>query len=151
VVLALLCAALHDHVARPSACGPRTRRLIRRAQEFLDAELAHRISLSDVGRAVGASPAYLTDVFRHAEGVSLHQYLTHLRLARALAKLPHANGRNERGCPVASVNSWVAGSANGTLEHNERPYHRRKMLERRHGVAEQNCRGSERVGRQTRH
>jgi AraC-like DNA-binding protein len=91
VVLALLRAALLDHVARPGVCSPSTRRLIRRAQEFLGAELANRISLSDVGRAVGASPAYLTDVFRRAEGVSLHQYLTHLRLARALAELPHAD------------------------------------------------------------
>ncbi len=49
------------------------------------------LSLSDVGQAVGASPAYLTDVFRREEGVALHQYLTHLRLARALAELPHAD------------------------------------------------------------
>jgi AraC-like DNA-binding protein len=40
---------------------------------------------------VGASPAYLTDVFRRIEGVPLHRYLTQLRLARALVELPHAS------------------------------------------------------------
>jgi AraC family transcriptional regulator len=91
VVVALLRTALTEYVPCASACGPTTRRLIRRAQEFLEAELTHRISLTDVGRAVGASPAYLTDVFRRAEGVSLHHYLTQLRLARALDELPHAD------------------------------------------------------------
>jgi AraC-like DNA-binding protein len=41
-------------------------------------------------RAVGVSPAYLTDLFRRVEGVPLHGYLTQLRLARALVELPNA-------------------------------------------------------------
>ena len=90
-VLALLRAALGDPAAGTGACGPATRRLVRRTQEFLEAELGHRLSLVDVGHAVGASPAYLTDVFRRAEGVSLHRYLTQLRLARALVELPDAD------------------------------------------------------------
>jgi len=64
-----------------------TRRLIRRAKEFLEAELSSSIQLKDVGQAVGASPTYLTDLFRRMEGVPLHQYLTRLRLARALVEL----------------------------------------------------------------
>jgi AraC family transcriptional regulator len=91
MVLALLRTALTDYVPCVSACAPTTKRLIRRAQEFLDAELAHRITLTDVARAVGASPAYLTDIFHRAEGISLHRYLTQLRLARALAELPHTD------------------------------------------------------------
>ena len=40
---------------------------------------------------MGASPAYLTHLFRQVEGIPLHRYLTQLRLARALAELPHAD------------------------------------------------------------
>lgn len=90
VVLALLRAALTHQAPCTSDCGPATQRLIRRAKEFLEAELLNRISLLDVGSAVGASPAYLTDAFRRAEGMPLHRYLIQLRLARALVELPHA-------------------------------------------------------------
>jgi AraC family transcriptional regulator len=68
-----------------------TRRLIRRTKEFLEANLSGSIRLADVARAVGASPAYLTDVFRRVEGVPLHRYLLQLRLARALVELPHTS------------------------------------------------------------
>jgi AraC-like DNA-binding protein len=64
---------------------------VRRAKEFLEAEFPNRILLADIGRAVGASPVYLTDLFRRVEGTSLYQYLIQLRLAHALAELPHAN------------------------------------------------------------
>ncbi len=43
-----------------------------------------------MGRAVGASPAYVTDVFRRFEGISLRRYVTQLRLARALVELPYS-------------------------------------------------------------
>jgi AraC family transcriptional regulator len=55
----------------------------------LDAHFTERVLLSDVADAVGASPAYLTDVFRRCEGISLHRYVTQLRLARSLVELPH--------------------------------------------------------------
>jgi AraC family transcriptional regulator len=90
LVVALLRAALQDDELRATPCGPTTARLIRQAKEFLEAELSNSIRLADVGHAVGASPAYLTDTFRRVEGISLHQYLTRLRLARALVELPHA-------------------------------------------------------------
>jgi AraC-like DNA-binding protein len=73
----------------PYARAPQTRRLIRRAKEFLAANFRARIQLADVASAVGASPAYLTDVFRRSEGVPLYAYLTQLRLGRALLDLPH--------------------------------------------------------------
>jgi AraC-like DNA-binding protein len=62
-----------------------------KTKEFLDANMSSPIRLGDIAQAVGASPAYLTDVFRRAEGVPLHKYLTQLRLARALVELPHAD------------------------------------------------------------
>jgi len=89
-VLALLRSALNDSapVERPAHS---TQRLIRRTKAFLEEELAKPIRLDDVGRAVGASPVYLTHLFRSVEGVPLHQYLTQLRLARALVDLPYAD------------------------------------------------------------
>jgi AraC-like DNA-binding protein len=88
--LALLRAALHHdgRCEKPNAAT--TARLIRRAKEFLEAQSSDRILLA-VGPAVGTSPAYLTNLFTRTEGVSLHQYLTQLRLARALVELPHAD------------------------------------------------------------
>lgn len=90
LALSLLRLALDDEaaVARP---GRSTQRLIRRTKAFLEAELAQPIRLADISRFVGASPAYLTHVFRSIEGVPLHQYLTQLRLARALVELPQAD------------------------------------------------------------
>jgi AraC family transcriptional regulator len=84
----LRCALVADAPAhRPS---PATRRLIARAKEFVEAHAADTLRLDDVARAVGASPAYLTDVFRRHEGLPLHRYAVQLRLARALVELPHA-------------------------------------------------------------
>lgn len=90
-VLTLLQSALSDDAPSLAPSGPSTARLVRRAKAFLEAELANPIRLADIGRAVGASPAYLTHVFRRVEGASLHRYLTQLRLSRALVELPYAN------------------------------------------------------------
>lgn len=90
LVLALIRCALHQDARQHRPTGARTARLIRRTKEFLEARLSNRLLLADVARAVGASPAYLTDLFTRVEDVSLHQYLTGLRLARALVELRHA-------------------------------------------------------------
>jgi AraC-like DNA-binding protein len=66
-------------------------RLIRCTKEFLADQLGAPVRLVDAARAAGASPAYLTHVFSRFEGMSLHQYLTGLRLSRALADLPHTD------------------------------------------------------------
>jgi AraC family transcriptional regulator len=67
---------------------PSSRRVTGRAKAFLEAHLTEPIRLGDVASAVGVSPAYLTDLFRRVEGISLYRYLRQLRLARALAELP---------------------------------------------------------------
>jgi AraC family transcriptional regulator len=85
----LRCALRGDPPPLPPR-GP-TLRLIRRTKVFLEDHASSPIRLIDVARAVGISPAYLTDVFRRVEGVPLHRYLIQLRLARALVELPHAN------------------------------------------------------------
>lgn len=90
LVIALLRSALH---AETPAREPRraTRRLIRRTKEFVEANLSDPIRLNDVASSVGASPAYLTHVFRRFEGLPLHRYVLESRLARALVELPHAD------------------------------------------------------------
>jgi AraC family transcriptional regulator len=88
--LALVREALDGETAGAEPASP-TRRLIRRTKEYLEANLSSPLRLRDVAREVGASPAYLTDVFRRIEGVPLHAYLTQLRLAEALVELPHAD------------------------------------------------------------
>jgi len=88
-LLALLRSTL---AIEPAADVPSssTRRLIRRAKEYLESAFTGALRLSDVARAVGASPAYLTDVFSRFEGLSLQRYVTQLRLARALVEIPEA-------------------------------------------------------------
>jgi AraC-like DNA-binding protein len=88
-LLALLRKALMAPAARPGASAS-TLRLVARAKEFLAARCNSPVRLSDVAAHAGASPAYLTSVFRRFEGVPVHRYLTQLRLAQALLKLPHA-------------------------------------------------------------
>jgi hypothetical protein len=72
LVLALLRATLQSTETRQGPNGISTSRLIRRTKEYLEGNLSNRILLSDVAREAGASPAYLTDLFRRVEGVSLH-------------------------------------------------------------------------------
>jgi AraC family transcriptional regulator len=90
LVVALLRSALIAD-APASKAGRTTRQLITRTKEFVEAHFRDPISLSVVARAVGSSPAYLTDIFRRFEGVPLHKYVREARLARALVELPHAN------------------------------------------------------------
>lgn len=68
-----------------------SRRVTGRAKAFLEAHLTEPIRLGDVASAVDISPAYLTDLFRRVEGISLYRYLRQLRLARALTELPRTN------------------------------------------------------------
>jgi AraC family transcriptional regulator len=91
MVLTLMRSALHQPQRCKAPHRPSTARVIRKAKEYLSAHAADRILLGDVARAAGVSPAYLTDLFSRVEGVSLHRYLTQLRLAHALAALRHCD------------------------------------------------------------
>ena len=90
LLIGLLRLTLGGTAVRPPS-SIRTGRLLASTKEFLEANLAAPLRLSDVARAVSASPAYLTDLFRRHEGVPLHRYLVQLRLARSLVELPHAD------------------------------------------------------------
>ena len=89
LTLALLRATFQCDGRRRTPNGLATARTIRRTKEFLEANLTRRLLLADIAAAVQVSPAYLTDLFSRVEGLSLHQYLTQLRLGRALVELPH--------------------------------------------------------------
>jgi AraC-like DNA-binding protein len=90
-LVALLRAALQSDVRRLKQPAAATARLIRRAKEVLHERLTDHLRLTEIAKEVGASPAYLTDLFTRTEGIPLHQYLTRLRVARALIELPHSN------------------------------------------------------------
>lgn len=65
--------------------------LVERARLYLAAHRDRRVSLAEIGRAVGASPVYLTQVFARREGQPLYRYHQNLRLAEVLARLPEAD------------------------------------------------------------
>jgi AraC family transcriptional regulator len=95
ILVAMLRSALQQDVGHLKTTTGASARLIRRTKEVLSDRVAERWRLLDIARVVGASPAYLTDLFTKFEGVSLHQYLTQLRLSRALMELPHVNDLTE--------------------------------------------------------
>ncbi len=93
MVWLLRMALADERLSRPPArC---TQRLVDRAKTYLASELGRSIQLAEIARAVGASPGYLTQLFRAVEGIPLHAYLTQLRLAQALVELPHAEDLTE--------------------------------------------------------
>lgn len=79
----------------PEAAGVRRHRptlaLVERTRLYLAQHRDRRVSLAEVGRAVGASPVYLTQVFTRIEGQPLYRYHQNLRLAEAAARLPDAD------------------------------------------------------------
>ena len=89
VIEMLRCALDADGSSRQPSYS--TGKLIRRSKEYVAEHLCDSFRLEDVARAVGASPAYLTDVFRRFEGLPLHRYALRSRLARALVELPHTD------------------------------------------------------------
>jgi AraC-like DNA-binding protein len=59
---------------------------VRIVKELLDVTPTP-LSLSTIAAEVGASPTYLTDLFRRAEGMPIYRYQSRLRLARSLLRL----------------------------------------------------------------
>jgi AraC family transcriptional regulator len=63
------------------------------AKAYLAGRMSERVTLNDIARAVGASPFHLTRLFQWRTGVSLHRYMTCLRLRASLERL--ADGAND--------------------------------------------------------
>jgi len=78
---------LRDHAIFP----PRPPRLaydlsgpvLRRVVDYVNANLAHDLSLAEIAAVVHFSPYHLTRLFKRAVGVSLHQYVIAQRVAAA--------------------------------------------------------------------
>jgi AraC-like DNA-binding protein len=87
--LDLVRAAFGVREVRSADVGMRPRRLVDKVKEML-AQSSERLSLDAIGRALDASPVYLTELFRRVEGMPISRYQRQLRLARALTLLPGA-------------------------------------------------------------
>lgn len=70
----------HPAVRRRASRSKRA--LVERTLRYVTAHTGKRVALAEIGRAVGASPAYLTQVFRSIVGVPLYRYQVYQRLAR---------------------------------------------------------------------
>ena len=63
----------------PSAASFRPR-AVRRAIEYMHANLAGTVRLEDIAGAVGLSVFHFSRTFRHTTGLAPHRYLTHARI-----------------------------------------------------------------------
>ncbi|MBX5463494.1 MAG: helix-turn-helix transcriptional regulator [Steroidobacteraceae bacterium] len=74
--------------AEPARSRRSASKLVREAKEIIGAG-RERLSLAQIAAQVGTSPGYLTHAFREHEGITIAKYQRRLRLAQALAELPH--------------------------------------------------------------
>jgi AraC-like DNA-binding protein len=84
LLLTLVCRSLGPRTSREPASTHARRRLADRVKVLLASDLSRRWTLAEIGKDIGSSPVYLTQVFRQVEGVPLYRYQLQLRLARAL-------------------------------------------------------------------
>jgi len=80
-----------------------------RARDLADHSFAEPLTVSDLARAAGLSPAHFSRVFRDAFGVTPHGYLLTRRLERAAALLRSTDH------PVARICSEVGFSSLGSF------------------------------------
>ena len=82
--------AVCDATRPPVRLGGKSLKLVLCVKELL-ATSPGSLSLTQIASRVGASPAYLTDLFRRAEGMPVYRYQLRLRLAMALRRLPEVD------------------------------------------------------------
>jgi len=84
LTLALIRRALGERTSPAAAASVGRQKLVDRAKLLLSSDPMRRWTLSEIGSAVGASPVYLTQLFRQIEGMPLYRYQLRLRLACSL-------------------------------------------------------------------
>ena len=84
LALDLVSHSLGPRTSSPSEATHGQRRLADRVKVLLASDVSRRWTLAEIGTEIGASPVYLTQVFRRVEGLPLYRYQLRLRLARAL-------------------------------------------------------------------
>lgn len=89
LVLTLICRSLGPRTSRQPASTYARQRLADRVKVLLASDLSRRWTLAEIGKEIGSSPVYLTQIFRQVEGMPLYRYQLQLRLARALDVIAH--------------------------------------------------------------
>jgi len=84
LTLALIRRALGERTSPAAAASVGRQKLVDRAKLLLSSDPMRRWTLSEIGSEVGASPVYLTQLFRQIEGMPLYRYQLRLRLACSL-------------------------------------------------------------------
>lgn len=87
LTLTLVCRSLGPRTSRTPTSTHARRRLADRVKMLLASDLSRRWTLAEIGKDIGCSPVYLTQVFKQVEGMPLYRYQLQLRLARALDRL----------------------------------------------------------------
>lgn len=87
IVAQLIHAAYHKDGQQGRRTSRNHKALVNDTKAYLATFHAERLTLADVGRAVGASPFHLARLFKRFTGHTIHNHLTDLRLRAALAEL----------------------------------------------------------------
>ena len=61
--------------------------------DYINEHISQDIGITDLSRVTGYSTGYLSRVFRHEEGVSIHEYMTTMRMNLARELLINTNMR----------------------------------------------------------
>ena len=77
-----------DDTSSPETGTRAQRELVARARRYVSSRPGERIRLAEIGRALGVSPAYVTEVFRKVDGIPLYRYVLRKRLESAIRLLP---------------------------------------------------------------
>ena len=88
LLLQLASRVLGSRLPATSGATPGKRRMVDRVKLLLAGDPNRRWTLTEIAAEAGASPVYLTQVFKQVEGIPLYRYQLQLRLARALDRLP---------------------------------------------------------------
>ncbi|MDF2697533.1 MAG: Transcriptional regulator, AraC family [Labilithrix sp.] len=109
----LLQRALEEMVQRKDELGPTPLAplSVRRARDMIHERFADDVTLGDLAQAVGLSRHHLLRSFHRALGLPPHQYLMHVRVARARALLaagvPATEVAHHVGfCDQSHLNRW---------------------------------------------